>query len=958
MQTSYALIAIYKQRIGALERALREAGTQRQQGRQQRHGPVEHRKLLQRFKQFLANEEKFWTQLVVRYQRQFALTEAAPALAVLNLTPPADADADHDGADNDGHKGGGRPSHFRFPLEPSEPQPPPTPTQRASRLTTLSKALVCLGDLARYREQYQEGNGRRGQDDGSKRGGRNRRQASAETAKAKTHDKARACYERARNLVPDEGNASHQLAILASYQKDTFESLVHYYRALCVRVSYEPAADNMGNVLSKFLSSWKSRRNRSSRAPPQTSEGVPHVKSRINNFKDDVVALHALWRLGTEGMDAVAPNLGEDVVKEFSALVSERFLPVDVVTKVMVLAQGALWKQKLVRAPSTSSSKKPLAPERAAPSPSDIATELRITNHFLSLYRALLDIGTAESKESTKVVEDDLAMRITATFRRTLPALRISGKWLRINLNHVLRGPSDSTNTTALSHADKFWTSYTSFASCMATTFPPATLPRFDIPLEEDVELAGFLPLGGLLGPATARASITESTNGDARQTTSAEPRALEQVHPNEEQLMRIWDIWHDADLVAQTPDVPMHSFRAGSRTFQPPQPAPQAEAVASHAHPVASTEEDAIWEVRPRIGYVDDDARTETTDPVGDAFRKALDNETEDEEQDEIVWNPRPSLSPTSPYKSSDLPVLPSSSEKPINPIGLGRPSAAGINHGLSQQLASTSLAHFAPAPPARSSPVTHTPKTTAQDLLANVMGNRTPSGRLDLRPRRVSHTSPASLLTPTPLPSDPSHPHLLFGGNSTFGSASSIWAASPDEGTLGVHQRHRSHSGPFHPPPSKPPVQPATQPLAQGPWSSQFDHRAMMSQPQGMMPLSIPHSGVHNHNGAHRRTTSTLVGPTDGYHTSFSEHIGQISSHYPAPPIHALSPIGDPSQYAFTTLPTPNTPFSAGPPLSAGVPPLHGMDSRAYQPYGARGFGYNSIGQQKMGGIWDDAG
>ncbi|TFY77492.1 hypothetical protein EWM64_g6521 [Hericium alpestre] len=88
MQTSYALISVYKQRIATVERALRESGAQKQQGRGPRHGPVEQRKLLQRFKQFLANEEKFWTQLIVRYQRQFALTEARPALLALGTPLP------------------------------------------------------------------------------------------------------------------------------------------------------------------------------------------------------------------------------------------------------------------------------------------------------------------------------------------------------------------------------------------------------------------------------------------------------------------------------------------------------------------------------------------------------------------------------------------------------------------------------------------------------------------------------------------------------------------------------------------------------------------------------------------------------------------------------------------------------------------------------------------------------
>ena len=287
MQTSYALISIYKTRLAALENALREAGTQRQQPRSQRPGPVEYRKLLQRFKQFLSTEEKFWTHLVVRIQRQFGLSEARSALAALSIVPDTEPDID-----------AGKHDHFRFPPEPVEDGASQSlkPLQRNNRRATLSKALVVLGDLARYREQYGDGASRpRG---GQERGGRSARGRGSQPdlPRTKTYDKARACYESARDLMPDEGNASHQLAILASYQKDTFESLIQYYKALCVRSAYDPAAENMGNVLSKFLEAWKRRRKGKAGRPP--SDDPSGTKVNSPSFKDNVILLHALWRSG------------------------------------------------------------------------------------------------------------------------------------------------------------------------------------------------------------------------------------------------------------------------------------------------------------------------------------------------------------------------------------------------------------------------------------------------------------------------------------------------------------------------------------------------------------------------------------------------------------------------------------------------------------------------------------
>ncbi|KAH9988108.1 hypothetical protein BJV74DRAFT_878266 [Russula compacta] len=629
MQTSYALISIYKTRLAALEHTLREAGTQRQQPRSQRPGPVEYRKLMQRFKQFLSTEEKFWTHLVVRIQRQFALSEARSALVTLSIV--ADADPDIDDPDAEKH------DHFRFPPEPVEtaPSQPLTPAQRNNRRATLSKALVVLGDLARYREQYNEGALRsRG---GPERGGRSTRGrgSQADLPRAKTYDKARACYECARDLMPDEGNASHQLAILASYQKDTFESLVQYYKALCVHSAFDPAAENMGHVLSKSLEAWKRRRKgKPGRLP---SKDLTEPQSSPLSFKDNVILLHALWRLGVEEMDSIAPKHDEGVIKEFSELVSDRVLSIDTITKVVIAAQGALWWQRKVNT-----------------SPS-VPMESRIVSHVLALHRALLQSGIIELDEAAKIVEEDLAMRITATFRRTLPALRIASKSIK-----------DPAHSIVISDISAFWEVYTSFATCIVLVFPPTSLPKLKRPLEEDVDSRGYLPLGDILVQDT----LPVGSEGE-------DPRTPEQVHPNEEQLMRIWDIGHDARLIAEISGTPMESFRAQFSLIDSVQ---DSETASSQAINIA--EGKAALLARSCLTADDrqseeEDARTETTDPVGDVFREVLGVSSEDE-QDEIVWNPR-SMSP-----STVTPVLSSISTphgrtgglSPLSPLSPTRPS------------------------------------------------------------------------------------------------------------------------------------------------------------------------------------------------------------------------------------------------------------------------------------------
>lgn len=278
---------------------------------------MEYRKLMQRFRQFLAEEEKFWTQFVVRLRRSFGLDEAQSAIVALGILPTnEDSHAQNPEAhgqsyQREGSTGNGR-NQFQFP---SEDITPPAPSQsspeRADRLATMSKALVCLGDIARYRELYNESGGRpkAGYEDGSvpaRKGGRGKKGGASgmDHIRARNYDKAQQCYEQARLLMPYEGNPSHQLAILSSYQKDSFGSLVHYYRALCVRVPYDTAAENLGTVLNKTLDQWKGRMKRErekNNGRLVETDGLslaPYI--RVENFKEKVVILHALWRLGVE----------------------------------------------------------------------------------------------------------------------------------------------------------------------------------------------------------------------------------------------------------------------------------------------------------------------------------------------------------------------------------------------------------------------------------------------------------------------------------------------------------------------------------------------------------------------------------------------------------------------------------------------------------------------------------
>jgi len=745
MQTSYQFISNYKQSVATLDRTLQSAP--RHQPRQGNHGPVEYRRLMQRFRQFLAEEEKFWTQLIARYQRAFALHEAQPMLSTLNIPIPDDIGAPNGtgGHEIDQNPSFGR-NQFQFPLEGSTP-PPTNAAERETNLAILSKAIVCLGDMARYRELYNEGGGRprAGHEDGAapaRRGGRNRRAGAPgldSISRARNYDRAIQCYDQARFLVPSEGNPSHQLAILAFYQNDMFTSLLHYYRALCVRQPYDTASENVKKILNKSLDQY-AKRTREGQAAHEIGDLPPRM--RVDLFKEKVVLLHALWRLGSDKSRLNPVTHAADVVNDFGALVSERILPIESVTKVIVLSEGALWKHRMIRDTSPPSNR------RSGGIPDPATVESQILQHVLAIHQSLLNIGANQLDFPPEdAAENDLAQSITAPFRRTLPALRVASKWLLANLKYV----AHATHSTASSQVEEiqgvsisdmpvFWQDYVRFYNALSRLFPAQTLPSLLSPLEEDRELRGFLPLRNLMIGDTAVIADTDVRKGNG--VTASGPQGGD--HPNEEQLMRISDLLRDAKNLAESPGSPINmrgnTFEfllenAGGATA----PVIRAQEIGTEivTTPITPVVSSGVSDLMPLESHVEEDAmtdtgRTDNDDPVGDAFRTVLNAEehSEGDELDdelEVVVYPRASTSP--PGVAFCLPTTPVMAPGVTNGT-LTSPSASTV--------VSPGRAVPGPSPPAFTG-------TTAETLLKSFYNV---GGDVPRSPRRQSVPPPAQFL------------------------------------------------------------------------------------------------------------------------------------------------------------------------------------------------------------------
>ncbi|XP_027345289.1 protein SMG7L-like isoform X2 [Abrus precatorius] len=102
------------------------------------------------------------------------------------------------------------------------------------------RCLVCMGDLARYKQQYE-----------------NLDIQNQNWSIAASH------YLEATRIWPDSGNPQNQLAVLATYIGDDFLALYHCVRSLAVKEPFPDAWDNLILLLEK---------NRSSHLPYVSSE--------------------------------------------------------------------------------------------------------------------------------------------------------------------------------------------------------------------------------------------------------------------------------------------------------------------------------------------------------------------------------------------------------------------------------------------------------------------------------------------------------------------------------------------------------------------------------------------------------------------------------------------------------------------------------------------------------------
>lgn len=239
LDTCYPLIHLYRQQLSSLEKGLSARG----KGGRDANGPgdgsaagggagkggkgaaqakrgntVEYRKTVSEFRKFLAAEEAFWQELASRLVRVYGLDEARPHLAALGISADPESFSNTTGSTSFDSTDSGSGGMMRVAgaagadAGKAALQAASVPGNRDRVLEIVHKALICCGDLARYRELYNDARSRSADADGPARGGgRGRGRGGAQGGKdgktkpRKDFSKAAACYEQSRLLIPDNG---------------------------------------------------------------------------------------------------------------------------------------------------------------------------------------------------------------------------------------------------------------------------------------------------------------------------------------------------------------------------------------------------------------------------------------------------------------------------------------------------------------------------------------------------------------------------------------------------------------------------------------------------------------------------------------------------------------------------------------------------------------------------------
>ncbi|RDL35046.1 uncharacterized protein BP5553_06977 [Venustampulla echinocandica] len=339
--------------------------------------------------------------------------------------------------------------------------------------------LLRLGDLSRYRNTLR--------------------------TKDRSWEPALGFYELADALVPTDGSAHNQMAVIALADGDHLDAVYQLYRALAVDEPHKLAKGNLELEFKKITSAWEKKR-------PQ-----PKTDS-LSTLVWWFVLLQAKFY---EGVDfSTHEELENEVISRLARLLKEQSF--DATHEKLVLTKS-----------------------KEGPSEADIrsfyfclAFNIRMLSMLLQVLKPELeDTAAAGSLPQHEPLPNQSQGNITAVTRRVLPALRQYSVWLVSQVDFIVAnlkiGPLSM-------HSREMWKIYADVLTRLANLFPAESLPSINYLLEEDESTVGFKPLRD---PQLPHACNVYAANDSGSLKPSMTDTGIKRQSPDVEMLARVRDI-------------------------------------------------------------------------------------------------------------------------------------------------------------------------------------------------------------------------------------------------------------------------------------------------------------------------------------------------------------------------------------------------------------------------------
>ncbi|KAF9430173.1 hypothetical protein BGZ94_008035 [Podila epigama] len=371
---------------------------------------------------------------------------------------------------------------------------------RQAAISSCHKCYIFLGDLARYRQTYSD-------------------------SPKKNWSAARDYYNEARNLLPTSGNPYNQLAVIATFAPNNFLSLYFYYRSLAVRLPFMTARKNIAVLIQKLSTDVEKGAKFTREGRPNDRNPVTKDSSQLNGFLSKFVATHgALFMRSAEELDQSLMQ------SSLERLFLDRQIDPELLLKIQIVNMSSLYTMCYI----------PAQEDGPSVSPEDQTTFERkalqlITNAFATILRhSTLELE--QHRNTEQKASGRPADFLPSNVHRSMPTLRLSLKWLLVNIHHVKRlteGLSDDEMERL--KLDQIWHDLAILLTLLSDVYPYSNDTIFcrDI-LKEDAELQGF---------AALKRAIDE--------------RPLSIIPPNRisakaEMQMRVADMFHDALVLSK----------------------------------------------------------------------------------------------------------------------------------------------------------------------------------------------------------------------------------------------------------------------------------------------------------------------------------------------------------------------------------------------------------------------